>query len=163
MKAIYLFLIAAITLHCASLAPVEKRQVRNVIEVKGVKAGDAYDRALVWFAKSLVNANWAVQIRDKPNGRIVANMTLQCPELTNAMDSWAQNVSFTADFQAKDDRYRLTFEQIYWEARSHTGNTLMRGPSDDEDLAKIDAKCLASVRDSLRASVSGSKKADDNF
>lgn len=163
MKPIYLFLITGLVLRCASLAPVEKRQIRNVIEVKGIKADVAYDRALVWFAKSLVNANWAVQIRDKANGRIVANMSLQCQGLTNALDSWAQNVSFTADFQAKDDRYRLTFEQIYWEARSNTGNTLMRGPSDDEDLAKIDATCLASVRNSLQASVGGSKKADDNF
>jgi hypothetical protein len=151
---------------CVTLAPPEQRQVRNVIDSKGVKAGDAYKRALIWFAKSVNNANWSVQIKDENEKRIVANLRLNCADIqvsTNILGN-LNFISFVADFQAKDDRFRLTFEDVHFFVRQQNGNEVTHGPSSAEDLNEIDAKCLKSVRDSFTASVSGGKNTvDSNF
>jgi len=144
--------------------PAEQRQVRNVVESKGVKANEAYDRALIWFAKSLGNANWAVQIRDPQGKRIVANVKYHCTINTGSDILGNQNmIGFIADFQAKDDRFRLTFEDIIFTVRQQNGNEVVHGPTDEEQRSEIDQKCLIPVRDSITASVKGSRTVDDKF
>ncbi|XDD44722.1 hypothetical protein AB3N58_17915 (plasmid) [Leptospira sp. WS60.C2] len=90
---------------CVALAPKTDREVIIVIETN-VSNDDAFYRALIWFAKTLNDSNWAVQVKDKPNGRIVSNIKLLCPSIITFLTSIRNKnyIDFRVDLTLKDKK-----------------------------------------------------------
>ncbi|TGK04029.1 DUF4468 domain-containing protein [Leptospira semungkisensis] len=141
---------------CVSLSPKKEREVSFISETK-IKKDEAYDRALIWFAKNLNNSNWAVQIKDKPNGRIVSNVKYQC----NKMDSFGSIVgdvdyiSFSLDVTTKDNKIRVIFEDVVYLIANRHGVESVEGPSDRDELKYIEQNCLNYIRRDLMNAVNG--------
>lgn len=140
---------------CVSLLPVELRQSEEVVET-GVKKDVAYNRALVWFAKSLNNSNQAVQVKDPDAGRIVSNMRASCPDLGSALNALyygGQYVDVSVDFQAKDSKARIRFENIRHFGTNAYGQQFDLGPTSQEAVEEIKTKCLSTISSQLLKAV----------
>lgn len=85
-------------------------QVRQEYEYQKVKNVDAtaeeiYDRALVWMAERFVSSNYAIQLRDEENRRIVANATA---DILFDHRMTAAPVEMNLIVEAREGRFRMT-------------------------------------------------------
>ncbi len=76
-----IILLALYLSSCVTLATRQERTISKVINTTVTKE-EAYNRALVWFAKNLNNSNWAVQVKDEKTGRIIANIRYTCSNIS---------------------------------------------------------------------------------
>ncbi|TGN00317.1 DUF4468 domain-containing protein [Leptospira dzoumogneensis] len=145
-----------ILVSCVTLAPKQLRETSRIVETN-VKKDEAYDRALIWFAKNLNNANWAVQIKDKVNGRIVSNIKYTCDNisLTQTALGNRNNIDFTVDVTTKDKKVRIIFENIVYSVWNIRAGETVHGPTDEEDVKEIDEKCLKDIRQDLLNAING--------
>jgi hypothetical protein len=119
------------------LAPVDIRAVSRVNDVPGIARDVAYARALVWFENDHGRAGIRVTSRDPATATIVASAEMQCHSAVGAglraMGlGFNQNyLRFVADFQAKDDRFRITFSDLYYYIKDirYESSSLAQGPS----------------------------------
>lgn len=56
----------------------QKFVMQGVVDIPGDRNA-LYDRALAFLARGLGNSNWAIQIRDKENGKIVSKSSVVVP------------------------------------------------------------------------------------
>ncbi|TGK36203.1 DUF4468 domain-containing protein [Leptospira gomenensis] len=142
--------------NCVSLAPREERSISTIFET-GVKKGDAYQRALIYLAKSLNNGNLAIQVRDESQGRIVSLAQIKC----NSYKRWKYPmnqvwVDFNIDFTAKDQKARIIFDDIVLGLFDPYGRKgAFQEPLDKEDTDSIDKECLEPIRAEIIRSVKG--------
>jgi hypothetical protein len=64
---------------------------------------------------------------------------------------------FNVEFQAKDDRFRVAFTELYYylhDIRYETSN-LQQGPSNQAEVETLDRDCLQPLDASLTAAVVG--------
>jgi hypothetical protein len=95
----------------ATLAPPQDRQVVFVEDSKAPKA-EAYSRAHAYFAKTFTDANHAIKSRDEAAGQIVARGNVDCNVFRQTGDTNSYVATCTLDFQAKDNRVRIAFEDL---------------------------------------------------
>jgi hypothetical protein len=140
---------------CAGMAPKEDRQAVFVETTTAPKA-TAYSRAMAYFAKNFKNANHAIQVRNEAEGQIVANGNVDCNELRQAGDTNGYNLSFTLDFQAKDNRVRMAFEDMTM--LDPKGKPVPWAYNQISDKSKAEAvkPCLAPMKDGVLKAISGS-------
>ncbi|TGM89551.1 DUF4468 domain-containing protein [Leptospira licerasiae] len=161
---IYFSFLALIS--CVSLSPKREREVTFISETK-VKKDEAYDRALIWFAKNLNNSNWAVQIKDKANGRIVSNVKYQCDRMASfgSIVGDIDYISFSLDVTTKDNKVRVIFEDVMHLIENRHRVVSVEGPSDQDELKYIEQVCLNHIRNDLMNAVNGvsHNTRSDNF
>lgn len=152
LLSVFLFILTA---NCATL-PREERQVTNVFPTTVTKAV-AYERANLWFVKSLGNANLAIQLRDAEQGRIVTNGYINCTGLNGISYGIAekQNVDFFIDFTAKDNKVRVIFGDIKHSNRASNGAGMDLGPSSQDQIQDIDKTCFEPLRSDLIKTIEG--------
>ncbi|MCB1194477.1 MAG: DUF4468 domain-containing protein [Leptospiraceae bacterium] len=131
----YIF-IYFVLIGCKSLGPKEIRHA-EIIENTGVSASTAYSRANVFLAKVYGDSNSAIKVNDDKNKRIVGKM-----RILNCFSNIT--VESDLDFQAKDKRVRIAFEDIQaFTVNMQTGQKAYEwGPSDSKDVEEIKEKCL---------------------
>ncbi|TGK45539.1 DUF4468 domain-containing protein [Leptospira bouyouniensis] len=166
MRYIFSSLLICLSFACVTLAPKSEREIITVLETK-VSKDDAYDRALIWFAKNLNNSNWAVQVKDKPNGRIVSNIKLLCPNMSAFQSSIGNKnyIDFSVDLTLKDKKVRIIFENLVYSVWNYQSGETVHGPTSAEESKKIEANCLASIRSDLVDAINGlsSNTRSDDF
>jgi hypothetical protein len=151
------FITALLATGCATLAPKEDR-VAVFVENTTVPKSTAYSHALAYFAKTFRDANHAIQVRDEAGGQIVANGNVTCNELRQMGDSNDYSLSFTLDFQAKDNRVRIAFEELTM--MDHQAKPVTWANNQITDKSKVDAvkPCLDPIRTGLLKAVAGSSE-----
>jgi hypothetical protein len=146
---------------CATvqIAPVKEREINQVVETK-ISDKEAYSAAQVFLAKNLVDSNSAIKYKDDNTKRVVSQIRLTCEtKVTNWCTFTKVYADFNIDFQAKPNKFRITFDDIKLyldcpDARSPTQDQLI-GPTDKKDLSEIDKKCLAPFREQFINSIIG--------
>lgn len=95
----------------AQLAPASDRRVEIIQKTKATKT-EAYNKALVYFGKRLGDSNHASKVADKEQGQIVIKANMPCNVFRQSLDPKEYFLAFDLDFQAKDNRVRLVFEDM---------------------------------------------------
>jgi hypothetical protein len=140
---------------CATLAPPEVRKVSYVEETKANK-GETYQRALKLLAKKFGDSNSTIKVQDKEAGQIVAKGVVQCLVLRQAGDFLNDyNLGFTLDFEAKENKYRLLFEDlVILDATGKAFGYSYNQMTSAEQVEKV-KPCLAPIRTELAAAING--------
>ncbi len=141
-------------------APVAERKA-EFIDQTGVDKTTAYRRALAHLAKTFENTETALKVRDEASGQVVAQGYTTCNSLRSAvMFATTMNAKFVLDFQAKDQRSRLVFEDV--QITMPDGSFTWSGQiGSKEDMEKVKAECLEPIHHGLINSIQDSKK--DNW
>lgn len=138
---------------CVTLLPREERRVEKVYETTLSKK-EIYDRALVHLAKSLGNANMAIQIRDLENGRIVSQGTFKNRIGYSCL--YGCLISFNVDFTAKDKKYRIIFDDLEkWSLNEYGAKVSLLGPSSQKDIVEMKKEYLDAIEKELVGSIEG--------
>ncbi len=64
-------------------------------------------------------------------------------------------IDFSADFTAKDNRIRIIFENLVYSVWNVRAGETVHGPTNVEDVAEIDEKCLSVIRTDMVNAVYG--------
>ncbi len=140
---------------CATLAPVEDRKVEYIENTKAKKS-EAYSAALAHFGKLFGNASAAIKISNAEAGQIVAKGVVECNVLRQFGEIYPHNLRFDLDFQAKDNRVRLAFENLVM--TDHLGTEQGYAVRQLTDRAKVEQakSCLEPIRAGLLKAIGGS-------
>jgi len=139
--------------NCLSVLPREQRRTEAVFTTQLTKK-EIYDRALVYLAKSLVNANLSVQIRDPENGRIVSNGKLKYQSGLQCL--YSCDLEFNIDLTAKDGKYRIILDDILMYGNNQYGQrTGIIKPYSEKELASIKEEFLIPLQKELVDSIEG--------
>jgi hypothetical protein len=111
MKPHIIVLMALSLSACATMLPVEQRKTQY-IETTTAKRAAAYGRALAYLSKNFGDANEAIKLKDSESGQIVAKGNVTCNALRQWGDVNEYSLRFNLDFQAKDNKVRLVFEEL---------------------------------------------------
>lgn len=142
---------------CATLAPPEERKVQFIDNTSATKA-EAYNRALAQFGKIFKNSNQSIQVRNPDDGQIVAKAVIVCNELRQFGDINDYYLHLDIDFQAKDKRIRLLFENL--EMMGPNGQHLDYAVNQLTDRSKVEKvkPCLEFIRTGIVSAISGVQK-----
>jgi hypothetical protein len=96
---------------CAGYEPASKQDI-NTTFVEDTKLGkkDAFNKILTYLAKNLGNSNYAIQLKEQSQGKIVTKIATQCNELQASMDITTYTASFVLEVDVKDKKVRFNFE-----------------------------------------------------
>jgi hypothetical protein len=97
------FIIYLISVIGCATAPIEDRQVQNVIEFPGINKSQIYTRSLEWIATSFRSAKSVIELQDKESGKIIGNILIPCGSGLGLF-----YVRSTLTIEAKDNRARFT-------------------------------------------------------
>ncbi len=141
-------------------APVADRKV-EFIDQTGVDKITAYRRALAHLSKTMADSNKSLKVHDETSGQIVAQGNVDCNSLRSpVMFATTMNAKFVIDFQAKDQRSRLVFEDV--QMAMPDGSFTWSGQiGSKEDMEKVRLECLEPIHAELINSIHDSKK--DNW
>jgi hypothetical protein len=139
------------------------RTVSRVTEASNVARDTAYARALVWFESNHDRANIRVTGRDPETATVAGSGEMQC---TSSASSGLRAMGlglnqtylrFNVQFQAKDDRYRITFSELFYYLTDirYPSSNLTQGPSNQADVDALYRDCLQGLETSLRQAVTG--------
>lgn len=148
-------------LFVSCMAPMLNRESRQAeyIVTTNLPAQQSYDRALLWFTKNLGNANFAIQLKDPEQKRIVVIAHINVNE-GMGMNTWGEyRISFTIDFQAKDERARVQFTDVKKVDMKPTAFSQREAPTTQEEMNEIANRYLIGIRDSImKGLLSGEKE-----
>mgnify|MGYP001358319753 CR=1 FL=1 len=140
---------------CATLAPPEERQVQFIENVSASKA-EAFSRALAYFGKAFGDAHKAIKVQNADAGQIVAKGNYPCSIFRQTGDFSNYSVHFDLDFQAKDKRIRLAFEDMRMVDGNSDPVAWDYGQIDSrEKAARVGRECLVSLKSSLLKAIDG--------
>ena len=151
--------LALLTTSCASLAPAEQRKTQWVETTTQTKA-TAYNRTLAYLSKNLGDSNHAVKMKDADSGQIIAHMNVTCNQFRQGGDPHDYNLAFNLDFQAKDNRVRMTFEDMTMLDKNGAAVGWAYNQITDAKKAEDAKVCLAPVKEGILRALQG---ANDYF
>lgn len=97
------FLLYFVFVICCATAPIEERQIQNVIEFPGMNKNQIYSRSLEWIATSFKSAKSVIEIEDKESGKIIGKIITPC-----GSGLGLYYVNSTLTIEVKDKRARFT-------------------------------------------------------
>lgn len=158
VRRLLVFFAASVLFSCAS-APLPKEQREyQFVEKTNVSKSDAFQRALGYFAKNLVDSNSAIKVKDENAGRIITRIRQECDEFKafgDLLGTWTTD--FTVEFEAKDMRVRLTLEGLSYDRRDSMGNQATYGYSSEKDVAKGKV-CATKLKQEIMQAVNAASK-----
>lgn len=108
MNKLYLLLTVIILSSCASTSKTDpillNKPFTYVYEFK-LSKNQIYDKSLVWFAEQFVSSNDVIQLKDKPNGKIIGR---GAGEFTYTM--FPRKYLYSVKIDIKDNKARLVFD-----------------------------------------------------
>ena len=147
---------------------VPLKQVVETIDIENTAKDIIFERSKVWIAKSFKSSNNVVQYADKATGSIIGkgNISYPCSGFIDCEAFRTSNVNFTIKIDTKENRARVTFEDIsrYTPPSVTNGITFAGG-----DFPVSSAKQKEQVETKLREVISGykvdiaSQQADSNW
>lgn len=145
----------------------EQRTIVQVFEAPGADKAEVFRAGRQWIAENFRSAKAVIEYESADDGTIIGKGFIPYPcasgwECT-AKPDWT--VPFTLRFEAKDQRFRLTFSdlRIQWPAQFANGVTQPAGDlvvRKQKDLDKIKAKLIA-AGPGIQTMVSREKSSDD--
>lgn len=139
--------------NCLSVLPREQRRTEAVFTTQLTKK-EIYDRALVYLAKSLVNANLNIQIRDSENGRIVSHRNLRYQSGFQCL--YGCDLEFNIDLTAKDGKYRIILDDVLMYGNNQYGQRIgILKPYSETELNEIKDEFLIPLQKELVDSIEG--------
>lgn len=140
---------------CATLAPPEERQFQYIENVNATKA-ESYARALAYFGKAFGDARSAIKVQNAEAGQIVAKGNYECNIFRQFGDVATYSVHFDLDFQAKDKRIRLTFEDLQMFDSNNAPVAWEYAQIDSrEKAARVGRECLGPLKGALVKAING--------
>ncbi|WP_296244736.1 MULTISPECIES: DUF4468 domain-containing protein [unclassified Psychrobacter] len=100
---------------CATMEQVKQppmTQYQKVIDIPNTSKDEVYEGARQWFAKSFRDSNSVLRYQDKESGSIIGkgNAKMSCSGM--ACIGTPRNLQFTVKVDAKDNRARITFDDL---------------------------------------------------
>lgn len=113
MKNLILLLIPVLLSGCADavMAPSADRKVEFIEPTKATQI-DAYKKTVAFLAKNLGDSNRAVKMKDDAAFQIVSQVSVPCNIFRQTGDPNDYSLRSSLDFQAKDKRVRMAFEDL---------------------------------------------------
>jgi hypothetical protein len=144
----------------AELAPLKDRRVEYVEQTGVVKKEMAYKNTLSFLSKIFNNANAAIKLRDDKNSQIIAKGILPCNATRPGYMFIDFDLYFNFDFQAKDGRVRIVFEDLTMKLAdgSYTYAGQIEGK---EDVDSVKAECLDQFRSHIVDAIKNTKVEKD--
>ncbi|WP_329894320.1 DUF4468 domain-containing protein [Stenotrophomonas sp. SMYL20] len=145
----------------------EQRTIVQVFEAPGADKADVFRAGRQWIAENFRSAKAVIEYESAADGTIIGKGFIPYPCASGwecvAKPDWT--VPFTLRFEAKDQRFRLTFSdlRIQWPAKYANGVTQPAGDlvvRKQKDLDKIKAK-LIETGPGIQAMVGKAKPNDD--
>jgi len=145
----------------------EQRTIVQVFEAPGADKADVFRAGRHWIAENFRSAKAVIEYESAADGTIIGKGFIPYPCASGwecvAKPDWT--VPFTLRFEAKDQRFRLTFSdlRIQWPAKYANGVTQPAGDlvvRKQKDLDKIKAK-LIETGPGIQAMVGKAKPNDD--
>lgn len=110
-KLILISLLFGLFYSCATLAPVEVRKKEYIEQIK-VDKTTAYKKALAWYTKTANGNIDQIKLRDEESAHIIAKSSILCKAFNQTGDNSDYYLNFTFDFQAKDNKIKVSFEDL---------------------------------------------------
>ena len=88
---------------------------QKVIDLPGINKDQIYEGSHQWFAKNFQNSNSVIKYENKDTGSLIGkgSMKLVCPVGVYDLDCHIDtNLDFTVKVDSKDEKVRLTFEDL---------------------------------------------------
>ncbi|QYG83454.1 DUF4468 domain-containing protein [Citrobacter koseri] len=87
----------------------------SVVNVPGVKKDALYSSSKIWVAKAFTDSNSVIQYADKEEGSIVGkgNVKYPCDGFNDCLANEDVRYKFTMKIDTKDDKARITFDDIH--------------------------------------------------
>ena len=96
---------------CAGYEPAQKKDLSFVfVEQTGLSKKDAFNKTLAYLAKNLGNSNYAIQLKDESQGKIVTKIANGCNQMQASMDLTTYTASYVLEADIKDKKVKLNFE-----------------------------------------------------
>lgn len=139
---------------CASLPPKDQRTVQYTNETNANKS-TAYNRALGHLAKNFKDANHAIKIQNKDDAEIIAKGNISCNIFRNFGDINEYNLQFDLDFQAKDKKVRLVFEDLMITGTDGRMPAFASSQITNAEKLEKAKECLEPIRNDLLKAIKG--------
>lgn len=121
---------------CATIEQAKKppmTQYEKIVEVPNTSKDEIYEGARQWFAKSFRDSNSVLRYQDKESGSIIGKGNAKMPCSGMACLGTPRNLQFTVKVDAKDNRARVTFDDLM----IHTPYNYNSGMSIPESTSKL--------------------------
>lgn len=118
MKNMFLATAAASILSLSGCATIEQAkkppmtQYEKIVEVPNTSKDEIYEGARQWFAKSFKDSNSVLRYQDKASGSIIGKGNAKMPCSGMSCLATPSNLQFTVKVDAKDNRARVTFDDL---------------------------------------------------
>lgn len=151
--------------------PVTPVKFEKVYEMGGLTQAQIYDGARQWFATAFRSANAVIQYEDKATGSIIGkgNMPYRCAGFADCMlVTGGDRVDFTVRVDTKDNRMRVSYENLVHHRPSHVSGTT-RMPESNRNItesypsAKIIMDELTKSSDEMAEKVKSQQKANSDW
>ncbi len=100
---------------CATMEQVKKppmTQYEKIIEIPNTNKDQVYEGARQWFAKSFRDSNSVLRYQDKESGSIIGKGSAKMSCSGMACLGTPRDLQFTVQVDAKDNRARVTFNDL---------------------------------------------------
>jgi hypothetical protein len=102
---------------CATTATIQTSpltQVVEAIDIENTSKDVIFERSKIWMAKSFKSANNVIQYANKETGSIIGkgNIAYPCSGFMDCEAFRTSNVNFTIKIDTKENKARVTFEDI---------------------------------------------------
>jgi hypothetical protein len=115
MKGLLLFFLFVLSA-CMTQQPITKEEgtVSETVETPGINAADIYTKINLWFVEAFNSAESVIQYSDKEQGVIKGKGNFATTFMTPI------RVFFTITVEIKDEKYRLSFSDPYFQNTTTT-------------------------------------------
>jgi hypothetical protein len=156
MRSNHLILITLTTLlsACSSgqLLPEQERKAEYIESIPGNK-NELFNRALTYLSKKVTDSNHAIKLRDDSSAKIVAHLNTPCNAVRSALYIYELDADFNLDFQAKDSKVRVAFEDIVIIDRQSNHISYMGQVDSKENFDKVVGECIKPIYSDLLKSI----------
>ena len=142
-------------------APAEPlKEVSQVVELPDLSKKQIFDSSKIWLAKTFQSSNDVVQYEDLSTGTIIGkgNMKYPCTNTFKCMAFANQIILFTLTIDTKDNKARLTFNDLRSKSIKPTPNSFVKHGAelqiytDQENIVEGIQKVISEYADEIKKS-----------
>lgn len=120
------FVAGVATISFAAKEPLQ--EVSQVVELPDLSQKQIFDSSKIWVAKTFKSANSVIQYEDSATGTIIGkgNMPYPCSNAWKCLAFSNQIVLFTLKIDTKDNKARVTFNDLRTKSTQPSTNTFVK-------------------------------------
>lgn len=138
---------------CATPLTTKERSFVYV-EKTNLSAENAYNMTLSFLAKTLVNSNRGIQLKDANKKRIISQIGISCNEVKNGfLDVASYTTYFTLQVDFKSKKVRLSISGDSYSSRNIDGSLIHVNKAFESHRREGLIKCASKLKDQVIAAL----------